>query len=313
MERCQAMKIIDLHCDALLRLQMDSTKSFTNDSELDSNAERLKQGNIKVQLFAIFVHPEVPYDRKFQTVLEQIDLFHREIIGKHSHIKKIVQWSDIDLLKDGEIGAVLTLEGADALGNDLVKLRTLFQLGVKSVGLTWNNANLFADGVGEPRAAGLTELGLEAVRLHNKYKVWTDLSHLSVASFWDALEAADYPIATHSNFKALCDDRRNLYDDQAQAIMNKNGFIGTVFNPPFLNGKTTATIDDVISHIDHFCGLGGVKHVALGSDFDGITMHVTNLEHAGKYQNLINELLKRFKEEEVRGFAYQNVLDRLPV
>ncbi|MGJ9381958.1 dipeptidase [Salipaludibacillus sp. CF4.18] len=307
------MNIVDLHCDALLKLHMDPGKSFTNDSDLEVNAERLVKGNVKLQLFAIFIEPEVTSHKQFQVALEQIDLFHREVVGKHPNIKKIVHWSDVAKLKDGEIGAILTLEGAEAFGNDLVKLRTLYQLGVKSIGLTWNNANLCADGVGERRGAGLTKLGFEVVTMNNQEKVWTDMSHLSINSFWDAVEVAEFPVATHSNSKVICGDRRNLLDDQAKAIIDKKGFIGMVFNPPFLNGKETATMDDVLRHIDHFCGLGGSKHVALGSDFDGITMHVKDLEHAGKYQNLVNELLKRFTEEEVRGFAYQNVIDRLPV
>ncbi|MDY0393315.1 membrane dipeptidase [Virgibacillus halophilus] len=58
--------------------------------------------------------------------------------------------------------------------------------------------------------------------------------------------------------------------------------------------------------MEHFCELGGLKQIGFGSDFDGISMHVTGLEHAGKYPNFINELLKRYKEEDVKGFAFQN-------
>lgn len=227
-------------------------------------------------------------------------------------LKKISDWNEIGQLKEGEIGAVLTLEGADAIGNDLTKLRTLYQLGVKSVGLTWNNANLCADGAGEPRAGGLTELGFEVVRLNNENRVLTDVSHLSEAGFWDVMESAHYPIASHSNSKTLCDHPRNLTDEQAQAIFSKGGFIGLVYNPPFITGRDDATMDDLLKHLEHFCELGGKENIAFGSDFDGISHYVKNLEDAGEYQNLINELLKRYREEDVRGFAFENVLKSLP-
>ena len=74
----------------------------------------------------------------------------------------------------------------------------------------------------------------------------------------------------------------------------------------------SASIDDLIAHIDHFCSLGGKKQIGLGSDFDGISTFVRNLEDASKSQHLIEKLLHYFKEEEVRGFAYQNFLDHRP-
>jgi membrane dipeptidase len=222
------------------------------------------------------------------------------------HIK---EWADVKRLKPGETGAVLTLEGADAFGNDLMKLRTFYRLGVKSVGLTWNNANLCADGVGEPRGGGLTELGFEAVKLNNVHQVWTDVSHLAEPGFWDVMRTADWPVATHSNSKTICGHRRNLTDEQAQALFRKKGLLGVVFNPPFIgDGKETASIGELIRHIDHFCELGGKNHLAFGSDFDGIAWYVKDLEHAGRYQNLINELLKNYSETDVRGFASENVL-----
>jgi membrane dipeptidase len=306
------MKVFDLHCDALLKLYEGCATHFANDERLDVTKEKLSDGHISLQVFAVFVDPDIPSDEKYRTALQQIDYFHREVVGKHEAIKKITKWQDIKTLAPTEIGAMLSLEGADAFGNDLMKLRTLYELGVKSIGLTWNNANLCADGCGEPRGAGLTQLGAEVVKLNNENKVWTDLSHLSIRSFWDTVALADYPIASHSNSYTVYSHRRNLNDKQAEEIFRKNGLIGIVFNPPFVRHNDSAQITDLIRHIDHFCSIGGVEHLAFGSDFDGISTYIRGLEDAGKYQVLITELLKYFTEEEVRGFAYQNMLNHLP-
>ncbi|HLR08793.1 MAG TPA: dipeptidase [Bacillota bacterium] len=311
------MKIIDTHCDALLKLQIAKRKGrlldFRQAKELDTNLERLKKGGVQVQFFAIFVDPDVPSDQKWQHALEQIDLFHTEIIDKNPEMKHIRNWEELDELKPNEIGAILALEGADAFGNDLVKLRHLYRMGVLYLGMTWNTANLCADGADEPRGGGLTELGKEVVRLNNKHRVFTDVSHSTINGFWDMLELAAYPIASHANARAICDHRRNLYDDQIEAMFAKGGLIHVVFNPPFINENSQkASIADLIKHIDHLCSLGGVNQIGFGSDFDGISTFVNRLEDAGKYQNLLNELLKRYSEDEVRGFAYQNFLDHRP-
>lgn len=315
------MNIIDTHCDALFKLQWNARSQYDkkpsldyqNAEELDTNVRRLQQGNVKVQFYAIFIPPEVPENEKWQHALEQVDLFYREVIGKNPNIVHIRSWKDLETLQEDEIGAVLTLEGADPIGNDIVKLRHLFRLGVLSFGLTWNHANLCADGAEEPRGAGLTVWGKEVVKENNRHQVLTDVSHLSVRGFWDVIELADYPFASHSNARTVCDHPRNLYDDQIQALIEKNGTIHVVFYPPFINeGKETAEIADLLRHIEHICSLGGEKHIGFGSDFDGISSRVRRLEHAGQYENLINELLKYYPEETVKGFCYQNFMDRRP-
>ncbi|MUV38968.1 Membrane dipeptidase [Lentibacillus sp. JNUCC-1] len=313
--------IIDTHCDALLKLQLakrgaaygQDLLDFKNAPELDTSLARLKEGGVKVQFFAIFIEPDVPSEEKWQHALEQIDLFYTEIIDKNPEMVHIRKWEDLSSLEDGQIGAVLTLEGADAFGNDLVKLRHLYRLGVLSIGMTWNNANLCADGAGEPRGGGLTLLGKEVVKLNNEHRVWTDVAHSTVQGFWDILKHADYPFASHSNARAICDHRRNLYDDQAKAMFEKGGLIHVVFNPPFINAdRDEASITDLIRHIDHFCSLGGEHHIGFGSDFDGISSFVKGLENAGQYPNLINELQKHYSETQVKNFAYQNFMDHLP-
>ena len=307
------MNIIDLHCDALMKLADGKGKlRFADAPELQTNKARLQKGQVKVQCFAIFIEPDIPFDQKFRAALDQIDFFYKEVLEKNPDMVHIKDWPDFDHLKLGQIGAMLTLEGVDAVGNDLTKLRTLYRLGVRSVGLTWNNANLAADGAGEPRGAGLTLLGKEIVQLNNEYQVLTDVSHLSDRAFWDVMDIAKYPIASHSNSRALCNSPRNLTDEQAKAMFEKGGLIHVVYHPPFVHENGTATIPDLVKHIDHFCSLGGVKQIGLGSDFDGMSILITDLEDASKTQNLINELLKYYSEEVVRGFAYQNFLDLRP-
>ena len=93
----------------------------------------------------------------------------------------------------------------------------------------------------------------------------------------------------------------------------KGANVHVVYCPMFIKESGATTIDDLIRHIEHFCSLGGVRNIGLGSDFDGITAKVVGLEHAGVSQNLINELLKRYTEEEVRGFASENFLRNRPL
>ncbi|HEY4554719.1 MAG TPA: dipeptidase [Bacillaceae bacterium] len=307
------MEIIDLHCDVLYKLWETGGKLRFEDSvELEANKGRLKRGQVKVQCFAVFIPPEMKTEHTFQAALAQIDLFYKDVLGNNPEMKHIRSWEDFDRLSPGEIGAMLTLEGVGCIGNDIGKLERLYRLGVMSVGLTWNNANLAADGVGEPRGAGLTSFGRDIVHLNNQHRILTDVSHLSEKAFWDVMDFAEYPIASHSNATSICPHPRNLTDSQAQALFQKDGMIHVVYCPPFVTERLPAVMTDLIRHIDHFCTLGGVAQIGLGSDFDGITSHILGLENASCIQNLINELLKYFSEEQVKGFAGHNFLRHRP-
>lgn len=104
-------------------------------------------------------------------------------------MKFIQTKDDINMLKQDGIGAILTIEGCEAIGKDAMKLRLLYRLGVRSFGLTWNYANLLADGALETRG-GFNDFGKHVVQELNTLHVWTDVSHLNERSFWDVIEIA---------------------------------------------------------------------------------------------------------------------------
>ena len=162
-----------------------------------------------------------------------VDIFYEKILVERE-MKLIRSHDGYWSLKRNEIGAILTLEGCDCIGQDILKLKTLLRLGVTSVGLTWNYANLVADGALEPRGAGVSGFGQEVIRLLNEKSIWCDVSHLSEAAFWDTIKLANYPIASHSNVYNLCAHPRNLKDAQIQALLKKNAVIGVTFVPQFL-------------------------------------------------------------------------------
>lgn len=312
------MNIIDTHCDALLKLQSDQRSTYgfygrkrqlnyLSSKEIDTNMKRRIEGKVKVQFYAIFISPTIPDNEKWQHALEQVDAFYNEVLtmDKMVHIKKL---SDINNLKEDEYGAVLTLEGADAIGNDLMKLRTLFRLGVLSVGLVWNNANLVADGVGETRGTGLSELGLQVVEECNKHDVLIDVSHLNVHGFEDVIEKGKHVFASHSNSRTIMDHPRNLYDEQIIKLVQKGGMVNIVFCPAFV-GEGDLVIDDLLTHIDKIRELGAEKHIGLGSDFDGIPNFVADLEDSSDYPNLMSAIEERYGKDFAEDIASKNFIN----
>ncbi|WP_085523902.1 dipeptidase [Tuberibacillus sp. Marseille-P3662] len=306
------MKLFDAHCDVLYKMHLDSSVDFARSDQLHIDLESLRSSGAKVQCFALFVPDTVPQEIKFKTVLDMIDIFHEKIIAPYDDVVHVRSKREIAELGEGQIGAMLTLEGCDAIDTDPVKMRTLFRLGVRAVGLTWNNANAVADGAQESRWSGLTDFGREVVRMNNDFNVWTDVSHLSEPAFWDVLDIAKYPMASHSNCKTLCDHPRNLTDEQIKALLAQGGVMGVTFVPDFLNTSGEANIQDILYHVDHICSLGGGKQIGFGSDFDGIDHTPEHLSSYADYHHLIDLLLKHYSEDQVQGFLFNNFYAALP-
>jgi len=305
--------IFDAHCDALMKLWQNRSLSFQDGPSLHVTLSGMVEAGVKVQCFAIYVPETVPEEAKFTAALEMAELFFARIVEMFPSMKVVRTRQDIASLKDGEIGAMLTLEGCDAIGASLVKLKTLLRLGVASVGLTWNFPNAVADGAWEKRGAGLTAFGRQVVELLNETRRWVDVSHLSEKAFWDVVEMARFPIASHSNVHRLCPHPRNLTDEQIKALIEKDGMIGINFVPYFLTGdKRGATVVDVLRHLDYVCALGGENNVGFGSDFDGITETVAGLEAVKDYSRLANELYKHYPASQVERFLFRNFYEHLP-
>lgn len=306
------MRIFDAHCDTVFKMWEEPHLSFKDSADLHVTWDGLKRTSARVQCFAIYIPEKVREESRFDVALEMIDLFYRDILQRFPKMKLVTSKRDMLHLKEDEVGAILTLEGCEAIGNSLERLRTLFRLGVSSVGLTWNYANAVADGILEERGAGLSSFGKQAVLENNDHFIWTDVSHLSEKGFWEVLDIGRYVIASHSNCKKICPNPRNLTDEQIKALIEKDAAIGVTFVPQFLSNNSECNISDVIRHIDHICSLGGIDHIGFGSDFDGITKTVSGLSRYEDYSSLVNTLLKYYSNTEVEGFLYGNFFKRFP-
>jgi hypothetical protein len=71
----------------------------------------------------------------------------------------------------------------------------------------------------------------------------------------------------------------------------------------------TVTAADVADHIDHIRKVAGIDHIGIGSDFDGITQKIPDLDDVSKYPVLTAELLRRgYSEADVRKILGENIL-----
>lgn len=303
----QSCVVVDAHCDTLTVLHEQKRDLGTLSSKGHVDLPRLQAGGVNVQFFAIFVHPIFGELRGIERTLEIIDLFYHQLEKYREQMALASSKKEIEqIISQGKIAAVLSIEGGEALGGKINMLNIYYRLGVRCLTLTWNGRNSLADGVSEQHTkGGLTRFGIEVVNRMNQLGMLVDVSHLSSYGFWDVLAVSQKPvIASHSNCAALCPHPRNLTDRQILGLANSGGVMALTLVPQFIS-KERATLEKYLDHIDYVVNLiGNTKHVGIGTDFDGVDQTVPGLSDCSKLSLITEGLL-------ARGYGEQDIADIL--
>ncbi|MCL5676552.1 MAG: dipeptidase [Firmicutes bacterium] len=304
--------VADTHADSIMAVVGGERRLIERSDKGHIDFPRLAEGGIDLQVLACFIEAEYKPERALAQALRMIDAIHREVEASGGQVVLALSAGDAErAAEQGKQAVMISLEGGEPIGLDLAVLRSLYRLGVRLVGLTWNQRNAIADGVGELRSrGGLTTFGVELVKEMNRLGMLVDVSHLSEAGFWDVLEVSSQPvIASHSNARALCDHPRNLTDEQIKALAKNGGVIGMNFFRGFVDRQAErATLERVLDHIDHIANLVGPIHVGLGADFDGADP-VVGLEDVTRVPAITAGLLQRgYKDEDVLAILGGNHL-----
>lgn len=291
--------LADLHNDLLEKMIEDASYHWADFHTYNhTDIPRMITGGVDLEMFVVWVSPYSHGNDSYQHALDMIKIFDDEIAMNTQTIGQARTKKEALALQDsGKIAAVLCVEGGHAIENDIDKLKSLYQAGMRYLTITWNNSTDWAVSAQDSRSetVGLSTFGERVIRTLDTLGVIIDVSHTGVKTIEDILEITENPIiASHSGVRAIRDHYRNLYDDQIVAIAETGGVIGVVFYPPFLSYSGSADIDDVADHIDYIVNLVGIDYVGIGSDFDGIgTNTVKGLDDVTKFPDLTLELLRR--------------------
>ena len=296
------MLIADLHCDSLSRV--NARCGLLN----EYNRSR---GACQLQVFAAFVpHRGRSAEERRRELMRYANVYFYETdrlsIARITDSRELCELTDL-----GGMGAILSIEGGGGLFSESDELITLCRAGLRVMGPIWDT-NELGSCCYDKEGAGLTDEGRRFVRRCSELGITIDLSHMSDRAFYDTFEASPMPhIATHSNFREICNHPRNLTLDMAREIVARGGVIGLNIYPDYLKEGGSATLTDLIRHIDYGLERLGAGALALGLDIDGTDGNypVGLDESESIHDRVVNELLRRYPDSTVRGIAGENATD----
>jgi microsomal dipeptidase-like Zn-dependent dipeptidase len=198
----------------------------------------------------------------------------------------------------------LGVEGAHALEGNLDNIDAFYDAGVRMMAPThFFDTDVGGSAHGEHKG-GLTELGREMVRRMEAKRMLVDLAHASAQTIDDALAIGTRPlVVSHTGVRGTCDNNRNLHDDHVRAIVARGGLIGIGYWPAAVCGEDGRAVARAIRHV---VSLGGIDHVALGSDFDGAT--TTPFDTTGLAEVIDALLAEGFGDAEIAKIMGGNTL-----
>lgn len=167
----------------------------------------------------------------------------------------------------GRLAVAFDLEDTRPLGGRTDLVQTYYDLGVRTMLLTYNQRNAAGSGCHDESDGGLTDFGREVVAEMNRVGMVVDTAHCSYRTSMDVFAASTAPVVvSHTAARAVHDDSRNVWDDQMLACAATGGVVGINGVGMFL-GDNDASTGALLRHLDHAVELLGWEQVGLGLDF----------------------------------------------
>ena len=206
--------------------------------------------------------------------------------GFEETVNKMMRWKErFNLYKDqiipalnvddiynakshNKTGIIIGWQNACPIENDLKRLHLFYELGVRIIQITYNERNLLGNGCYERNDEGLSNFGLDAIKLMNELGILIDLSHVGDKTTNETIEKSNMPVAiTHANSRELFNHPRNKPNDTLNLLKERDGVIGANGFPTLLRKDYESTIEDYVDAIEDLIEKVGINHVGIGSDF----------------------------------------------
>jgi len=220
---------------------------------------------------------------------------------------------------DRPIAVVHNIEGGHSLDGELDNLQRLFDRGVAYLTLAhfYENEAVhpcfpYPESVqmlgcfqgGRNLALGLTEFGEQVVEKMVELGMLLDISHCTPPArkrIYDIVGNRMPLIASHVGAYEINPSPYNLKDWEIKRIAATGGVAAVIFmNYWLMPHETKRGLNFIARTIQHFIDVGGIDHVAIGSDFDGFTDPPDDLKDASELPKLTQRLLAEgYNKEEI--------------
>jgi len=231
---------LDTHND-INPANFTAERNYTQRLSTLVNLPKMEEGGLDASFFVVYVGQEddftpAGYQRVYDRAISMFRAIHRltDSIAP-DRIGLALTSADVRrIAASGRKVALIGVENGYSLGEDLRHVQEFYDLGGRYLSLSHNGHSQLSDSnTGERDGVwkwhGLSPLGKQVVAEANRVGFMLDVSHPSRESMMQTVALSKAPIiASHSSVRALCDNSRNLDDEQLLAIKANGGVVQLV-------------------------------------------------------------------------------------
>ncbi len=239
--------LVDTHNDVLSSSVLDgkdiSHRLTTGHSDLD----RWEEGGLDVQFFSVWTGEKARNKEGFfKDANQEIDSLEVIILRNPARMKPAFNYRDVKKgVHRGRLVSLIGVEGGHMIEDDLKKIDSLYERGMRYMTLTWNNSTSWATSAMDEtehadslKHKGLSDFGKQVVKRMNDLGCIVDLSHVGEQTFYDAIATTTKPVLlSHSSVWNICPVFRNVKDEQIKTVAKNGGVICVNFYSGFIDSN----------------------------------------------------------------------------
>ena len=257
------MLIVDTHIDAPYRHYRNPADLGGDAPDREFDYPRARRGGLDVAFMSIYT-PAAAADAGESRALAERLIDELEVLAsaQPERFALATCTEDVAALRgSGRVALALGLENGSPLAEpaaaegaaaaepatEAASVAHFARRGIRYVTLTHSADNAYADSSYDIRGRwqGLSPAGRALVATLNDHGVMIDISHLSDAAAWQAIELSEAPvIASHSSLRHFVPGfQRNMSDAMLEALAAKGGVIQINFGSGFVSAPARAWAD----------------------------------------------------------------------
>jgi membrane dipeptidase len=265
-----------------------------------STVERMKDAGFVASVFAAMGDrwvSEDPSKSSFEDTLEQLK--HIKGFEERKKVRLLKNKSDLDFSsnKNESFGAIMAIEGGDALQGNIQNINKFHNYGVRLITLLHKNDNEIGFNQESYNDGPLSPFGTRVVEKMIEMGMIIDVAHSNSKTLKSISEVCKLPLLD-SHTGIFPEGEVNNFPNRARTweememIAKSGGLVCTMPVSGTVGNYAKTTLTSWVKEIVLMKERLGIEHVGLGTDSSGLPQLVDGWDSVASLPNLVNELLK---------------------
>jgi membrane dipeptidase len=282
-----------------------------------STVDRMKNAGLVASVFAAVGDRWLSDDPSKSSFKDTMDQLKRINNFEERNMLRIIR-KNSDLVfserNDDLFGAIMAIEGGDALEGDISNFDKFYDYGVRLMTILHKHDNEIGFNQESNADGPITAYGIKVVEKMNEIGMIIDVAHSAAKSLKSISEISKLPLLD-SHTAPFPDGEKNTFPNRARSweemelIAKSGGVICTMPIGYTLGNYSRTTLKSWATEIALMKTRLGIEHVGLGTDSGGLPRLVDGWDSISSLPNLIAELLTvGLSKDDIIAFTGGNFL-----